>query len=326
MSDQHSAHQTSTLEPPAATPARSVLGAVRRRLPKPVKRGLRKGYESARLSMYAPAARAELLALKREYRRRYGPGVIYTVDPRDEMLQFMKDFWFWQYHVVPMRAPSYAMRTYLVSGELMLKDLEGALRDHGRSLPDLDSFLEFASGYGRFTRFLIARLDRSKVTVSDISRPAVDFARRTYGVSGFYSTEAASDLMHDKQYDVVFVASLFSHLAIEHWGAWLQRLSGLVAPGGLLVFSTHGSYARDVIYGESWRDRLQTKAPGFQYLLTNETHGRLAEGYYGSAFVTEDFVRGYVTEHGLGTIKTVYPAKLWGSQDLYVLEKPPTGG
>jgi hypothetical protein len=102
----------------------------------------------------------------------------------------------------------------------------------------------------------------------------------------------------------------------------LGRLYEMLAPGGLLVFSTHGPFARDGIYGESWRDQLESKSEGFSYLKTNETDGRLAVEYYGSAFVTEEYVKGQVAEHGFGTVRHVYPAKLWGSQDLYVLEKP----
>lgn len=295
---------------------------LRKRLPLPVKVALVRGYRRQRRALNAPLAPMRLAWLKHSLRRRYGPGFVFTVDDRDEMFQFMREFWSWQHHVMPMRTPADAMRTYLVSGDLAMQVLERALRDQGRTLSELDSFLEFASGYGRVTRFLAMRLDPSRVTVSDICHPAVDFARATFGVSGFYSTESAQALDHAGRHDVVFVASLFSHLSIEHWGPWLDRLAHLVAPGGFLVFSTHGHYARDVIYGESWHDRLETKAEGFSYLLTNETHGRLPEGYYGSAFVTEEFVRKQVADHGLGTIKAVYPSTLWGSQDLYVLETP----
>ena len=38
--------------------------------------------------------------------------------------------------------------------------------------------------------------------------------------------------------------------------------------------------------------------------------------------MTQEYVKGQVAAHGLGTIRHVYPAKLWGTQDLYVLEKP----
>jgi len=288
---------------------------VRRLVPAPVRRAIKDRYHAAR-------SRVEMVTLERDYRKRYGPDFVYTVHEQDEMLGFIRDFWHWPHHTVRMRAPSDAMRNYLTTGDLMTRDLEATLRDHGRDLSLLGSFLEFASGYGRFTRFLVMRLDPGLVTVSDINRSAVDFTRETFGVSGFYSTESADDLDHPQQYEVIFVASLFSHLAIEHWNAWLRRLCEMLAPGGLLIFSTHGPYARDVIYGEHFREQLEVKAEGFSFLRTNETQGRLAVEYYGSAFVTEAYVEAQVAAHGLGTVRHVYPAKLWGVHDLYVVEKP----
>jgi SAM-dependent methyltransferase len=189
----------------------------------------------------------------------------------------------------------------------------------------MGSFLEFACGYGRFTRFLVRRLEPAKITVSDISRAAVDFQRRAFGVQGFYSTESAANLHHDRCYEVVFVASLFSHLSIAHWTPWLVRLYGLVAPGGLLIFSTHGNYTRDVVFGEGYRDQLETAAPGFTFLRTNETGGRLSTGYYGNTFVTSEFVRSQVRENGLGSLVGEYPNSLWGTQDCYVVSKPGSG-
>lgn len=295
-----------------------MTSTLRRVIPAPVKRVLKQAQKAALVAQ----AKRDMRTLRREYADRFGPDFEYRVDDRDEMFLFMQDFWSWEHHVVPMRSPADAFHTYLVSGEGMLRDLEGILKDHGRDLSSVDSVLEFAAGYGRFTRFLVTQVSPDRVTVSDISRPAVDFSQQTFGVSGFYSTESAADLDHEGRYEVIFVASLFSHLAIEHWTDWLARLYSLLAPGGLLVFSTHGPHARDVIYGEHWSDRLETKADGFSYLLTNETEGRLAPDYYGSAFVTEEFVRSEVAAHDLGSVTRVYPHTMWKSQDVYVVEKP----
>ena len=41
---------------------------------------------------------------------------------------------------------------------------------------------------------------------------------------------------------------------------WLARLHELLAPGGLLIVSTHGPYARDVIYGKRWQEQLEEEA------------------------------------------------------------------
>jgi SAM-dependent methyltransferase len=291
-----------------------MTAGLERLVPRSVKRALKDPWLDVR-------ARWRMRTLTRDLRRRYGPDLVLTVHPDDEMFHFMRDHWKWRFHVERMEGPADAMHTYLVSGDVMVRDLQTALRDQDRSLEAAGSVLEFAAGFGRFTRFLVTRVAPERITVSDISHDAVDFARSTFGVSGFYSTASPGDLDDPGRYEVIFVASLFSHLGIEVWVPWLRRLYGMLEPGGLLVFSTHGPYARDVIYGQHWTDRRVAVEDGFSFIATNETDGRLDEHYYGASFVTEEWVGGQVERHGLGTIREVYPASLWGSQDLYVVEK-----
>jgi SAM-dependent methyltransferase len=288
--------------------------ALERLVPKPVKLALKDPYVDVR-------SRARMWTLRRDLRRRYGPNLVETVHPDDEMFQFMVDNWKWRHHVEPMEGPADALHTYLVSGDVMVGPLRRALEDQGRALAGVGSFLEFASGYGRFTRFLVTQVPPPRVTVSDISHGAVDFARATFGVDGFYSTALPTDLHHDGRYEVIFVASLFSHLNHDVWVPWLRRLYEMLTPGGLLVFSTHGVHARDVIFGERWKDQLVDVEDGFSFILSNETGGRLAEDYYGSTFVTEGWVTRQVAQHGLGTVRRMYPTVLWGSQDLYVVAR-----
>src|SRR5438552_12329860 len=116
-----------------------VVTRVARRLdPKRVKRTLKTRYEVWR-------SRVELWRLKRDFRKRYGRGLVYSVHDHDEMFRFISQFWNWRYHVVPMKAQSDAFRTYLISGDLTSRDLESVLRDHGRDLSQVASLLEFAS-------------------------------------------------------------------------------------------------------------------------------------------------------------------------------------
>lgn len=290
------------------------MHALRRLVPKPLKRRARDVVERAR------AAREERRHIA-GLRERYGDDLELAVSPDDEMHQFIREFWDWPHHVLPMPSPHDAFRAYLASGDVMVRDLEMLLSEQGRDLPEVTSFLDFACGHGRFTRFLVQRLDPSRITVADINAGAVDFQRRTFGVDGFESTERAADLDHDGQYEVVFTASLFSHLHVEVWADWLERLARLTAPGGLLIVSTHGPYIRDHVYGEKARASIEPLEEGFGFLHTNETHGRLDEGYYGSAFVTEDWVRRQIADRDLGQVVAVHAGLLWGVQDVYVVER-----
>ena len=250
-----------------------------------------------------------MMHAQRAYRKRYGGGFIATIHPADDMFHY--------FYQPPKTTRSGAAISYLKSGESMLAALEKILDDVHRPLPGVRSFLEFASGYGRFTRFLVCRASPSAVTVSDLDGAAVAFARRTFSVAGFASTEKASDLSCGNVYEIVFVASLFSHLGLEHWAPWLRRLRDFLTPGGLLVFSTHGERPHQVLGRGS-----KMVAPGFFFEEANETRGRLRGEYYGTAYAFPAFVERLVSSQSLGRLAGVYPEGLYDWQDVYVIEAP----
>ena len=246
--------------------------------------------------------------IQRTYRAKYGADFVFTIDPRDEMYRFVHDH------------TAHPLRSYFASGEAMLSTLDDVLMETGRRYANVHSFLEFASGYGRFTRHLIQRMERSKITVADIDTGAVDFARQTFQVRGIYSVSTAETLTCYERYDVIFVASLFSHLSLTFWEPWLQRLYSLLLPGGLLIFSTHGAYALTQL-GSGIKKSLEEPAPGFLFTKSNETHGRLSTEYYGTAYVSEEYVRSTVSSRRLGEVVGFRPTELWKFQDIYVVER-----
>lgn len=295
---------------------RRTLYTIRKRL-SPLKKRL---YTIPRRLYHLPRAKLELFSLKSTYKRRYGGAVLTVIDPRDEMYRFIAEYWDWPYHETPMADRAYALRGYLASGDHHIRKLEEVLAEAGRSLPGVSSFLEFACGHGRMTRFLVHRLDRSRITVSDINPSAVAFTCDTFGVQGFCSVEDPRDLRHDGRYEVIFVGSLFTHLNHVYWGAWLQRLYSLLSDKGLLIFTTHGLRVLDEIYGNNWKSQVKHAADGFFFIQTNETHGRLPTSYYGATFVTEPYVKGFVQANALGRLEAFHPARL-NYQDVYVVEK-----
>ena len=202
--------------------------------------------------------------------------------------------------------------------------LKEVLADHNLHFGGLNSLLDFASGFGRTTRFFVQELDPSKITVSDITSEGVDYQKAKFGVSGFNSTNEPEDLHHDGKYQVIFANSLFSHLNLDHFTRWLTKLSSFLEPGGLLLFSTHG-YSFFKKRTESDRNIMMANSPakGFFFWSANETIGRLNPDIYGTTFVIPGFVKKLVKDHGLGEITKSYnpmPGFMAG-QDIYVLKR-----
>jgi 2-polyprenyl-3-methyl-5-hydroxy-6-metoxy-1,4-benzoquinol methylase len=213
-----------------------------------------------------------------------------------------------------------AFMTYFRIGERILDSLVMALvnaQKPGAPWWGDGTVLDFASGYGRCTRFLTKKFGwENKVTVSDIDPMAVDFNIKSFGVKGFYSTKLADDLKHDEKYDTIFVCSLFTHLSLEHWKQWYKKIYSLLSPNGTLVFSTHGLHLRPA----EDRTNFDFTEAGFLFAKRNETKGRLKGDYYGSTFVSREFVSNFVRQSGCGDLVKYYRKGLCDFHDLYVIK------
>ena len=139
--------------------------------------------------------------------------------------------------------------------------------------------LDFASGYGRLTRLLVHEHLADEVTVSDILEGGMEFQAEQFGVRTILSTTDPKDFAAPEKYDLIFVASLFTHLPEATFLAWLRRLAELLTPEGLLIFSVH--------------DELLAPEPfegGIKFESRSESRV-LDVNDYGSTWVTESYVR-----------------------------------
>jgi 2-polyprenyl-3-methyl-5-hydroxy-6-metoxy-1,4-benzoquinol methylase len=248
------------------------------------------------------------------FRRRHGQRLITKLYEEDDLLH-------WSLREV-QDAESFryfrALQLYFEGGEGNVAAVERAVSEAGSSLAAADSVLEFACGAGRLTRHLVRRMDRPKLTVSDIDHGAVDFVRDTFGVGGFYSEREPQDLAHDRRYEVIIVVSLFSHLPSHSWTRWLRRIEDLLSPGGVLVFSTLTWNVDTVTVPDFQREAFEL---GLLYSESNETRGRLGGTEYGTTYSRKEFVVRAVSESVGGSLVGHFPGALDGVQDLYVVRR-----
>ena len=141
--------------------------------------------------------------------------------------------------------------------------------------------LDFACGYGRLLRFLVHSLAPEQIWASDIQTHAVDYVREQFGVRALASTAVPEEFELDQRFDMIWVASLFSHLPERLFQRWLKRLSELLTPGGILCFSTHGEGLLP--------SGVELPPSGFQYQSVSENDGLSAE-IYGTTHVSTAYV------------------------------------
>ena len=234
-------------------------------------------------------------------------GLDCTISPVDDIFRFFQN-----HH--SCRNP---LRDYLADGWRTLSELMWLLEAVDQPLLKIPAVLEFASGHGRFTRYLVKAIGAERVTVSDVVEGAVAFARQTFGVQGFVSSTVPEQVRWPARFELVFVLSLFSHLPRATWGRWLARLWEAVAPGGLLVFSTHGAKAAAF-------DSVVLDDEGFFFAPSSESHA-IDPQAYGTTFTSEAFVRARIAEQcGAGSLVRFEPVQFWNHQDAWVLRKAPT--
>jgi len=228
-----------------------------------------------------------------------------VIDERDEMYLFLLN-------VINHGNKDQAIREYLATGKQSLNLIKQICQWRFHDFQNVSSFLDFASGYGRLTRFLVQELPPDKIWICDIYPDAVKFQKEQFGVQGMVSVHNPTDFNIDLKYDCIVVGSLFSHLPPETFLEWLRKLYDLLSSNGILIFSVHD---RAVL-----PNGLQIGEEGFLFLRQSES-ASLDKNEYGSMFVDESFVSKVIQTVTGNSIFFRKPKGLWSFQDIYIISK-----
>jgi SAM-dependent methyltransferase len=129
------------------------------------------------------------------------------------------------------------MEHYLSVGRSAIDVIAHAMIASGKT--KIDTVLDLPSGGGRVTRHLKAFFPDSEIFVSELDTRQETFATATFGAIPF---KAARDFLEpsDQKFDLIFVGSLLTHFDRDRFRKTLNWLIEALAPGGLLVVTTHG--------------------------------------------------------------------------------------
>jgi GT2 family glycosyltransferase/SAM-dependent methyltransferase len=195
--------------------------------------------------------------------------------------------------------------------------------------------LDFGCGCGRLTRFLDLH-GGIAACASDINPDLAGWCGESLRNTRVELNQAAPPLaFEDGVFDLVFSLSVFTHLARDQTRQWLAELGRTLAPGGLLVVTTHGYPALQTIRGSSvHQDMFRVDAARTRDLITRLPQ----EGYiflpyepdvlsaakagakYGNAFIDPDHVRAQWSSATLQFVAHV-PGGLRDWQDVVVLRR-----
>jgi SAM-dependent methyltransferase len=237
------------------------------------------------------------------HRQSYGAwmNINCAIDPKDDIFQFF----------ARNAAQGNPIREYLSDGWRTLSELLVLMDSVGQPLTRADSVLEFASGFGRFTRHLV-KVIPGRVTCADVLPGANEFVRAQFGVRTMESSYEPESLRAPRTFELVFVLSLFTHLPPKVWGRWLGALRAMVKPGGTLVFSVHNERIAQ-------REGAVFDRDGLCFIPSSESPS-IPGHVYGTTFTTRAFAERVVKE-SLGIAPIVYrEIAFWSGQDAVVVQ------
>jgi SAM-dependent methyltransferase len=112
-------------------------------------------------------------------------------------------------------------------------------RAHGRPIGRDTRVLDFGCGWGRIIRFFLRDVDPWHLHGCDCYPEALVQARRNSRWGHFILTDPRPPApLRDASFDVIYLYSVFSHLAESIHLDWLREFHRLLRPGGLLVATT----------------------------------------------------------------------------------------
>ncbi len=230
------------------------------------------------------------------------------IDPRDEMFLYV---------LRRLGQPRLARMQYMRQGARACSTVVHVVRHcFGHDAVDL-RVLDFASGFGRVTRYLAEIFGKQNVWACDLQAGSMEFCRSTLGVNVLPSGPRPECLTIAEHFDLIFVSSLFSHLPRKTFGPWLTALAGILRPGGVIAFSVHG---QDMV------DPAIFPADGHLFVADSESDVLDVEDY-GTAYVSDAFVQESIRCAFSKPVDVRLLHKgLCGAQDLYVISGDPARG
>jgi 2-polyprenyl-3-methyl-5-hydroxy-6-metoxy-1,4-benzoquinol methylase len=213
-------------------------------------------------------------------------------------------------------------RAYAEVGLSALACVQAGLTAAGKADPA--RVLDFGCGFGRVLRFLRAAYPAAEVYCTDMDAEGLGFCTHHFNTFG-----VRTDLNHGPEwvtarFDLIWVGSVFTHLDVPNCERLLKHLAAFLAPGGLVVFTTHGEHARKLMQAGSPAYRLKPEVLG-QILTDCESTGHGYADYpnwpgYGVSAMTTAWVDGLIA--GTGLIKRAHLAAGWAKhQDVFVAER-----
>jgi len=178
--------------------------------------------------------------------------------------------------------------------------------------------LEFASGYGRITRHLRSLIPEAALHACDIHAEACEFLSEQIGVETFVSSARPEAVKLGKEFDFIFVISLFSHLPDWSFKRWIHVLADMLSPNGILLFTTHGDRSKALQKGVDFTQH--EGGHGWAYIRRSDQPD-IDFDDYGTMLVAPHYVADAIADCRSLSLRSFTSAAWFGHQDEWVVQR-----
>lgn len=205
------------------------------------------------------------------------------------------------------------VQSYLDSMVAGLYTLEALLRKTGIEPKNMRSILDIGCGTGRLLMGWHCDDPSRRIAGVDINADLVEWSN-----ANLPGEWAVSDLLPplafaDEQFDLVQLASVFTHLPLDHQKAWIAEIRRVLKTGGGLVITLHGAVYAAIFGQTGGYSERPTGAIGSNAFATFHSRA-FAESLFEGFELRGCFERGHDAEP-----PTLFP--IAALQDVYVFRK-----
>ncbi len=198
-----------------------------------------------------------------------------------------------------------------------------------------ERILDFGCGCGRLTRYLDMMEGISAHAVEVNPSLATWCQENLKRVRTLQNTPDPAMPIETASLDFVYALSIFTHFSLARTDAWRAEMARVLQPGGILLLTTHGTTALDIIATSSVHQGMfsltSTEAQVLKQRLAAENyiylpydratvHFANAGADYGNSFVDAEFLKHRWNDANFECVEHI-PGGLRGWQDIVVLRR-----
>jgi SAM-dependent methyltransferase len=230
----------------------------------------------------------------------------------------------------PDEVHSMARGALAAAGGLYEADLVAATLAHaGVDLAAVARGLDFGCSSGRVVRVFAAAYPQARWQACDPNEPAIEWARATLPWIDFFLGKNEPPLpLESSSLDLVYAISIWSHFAPRLGLRWFDEMHRVLAPGGHLLFTSHGFTSVEYYDNERLRSAHQLREivralyrRGWWYAPEFGEQGDwgVVNPEWGTAFLSPEWMLTQLCPRW--RVVEFAPGRNQDNQDVYVLQR-----